>query len=137
VSQAQPLAWVSGLFGSLFIGYSGVSLPFSGKVVCTERHCQKVEKGILKAAYYFPNWTPFSGRMVSILDSWNSFDGHQLHVKFPRVIPASAELFTLVQKGNIEGVQRLFSERKASVFDVNASEGRSALHVRNLVYEPI
>lgn len=128
-SRAQPLAWVSGVFGSLFIGYSGVTLPFVGPVKCTEKSCQRTEKAIVKATYYFPNWTPFAFRMVSLYDSWNSFDGHQIHVKLPRVVPASAELFTLAQKGNIEGIQRLFSEKKASIYDINMSEGRSALHV--------
>ncbi|KAK0711869.1 ankyrin repeat-containing domain protein [Lasiosphaeris hirsuta] len=127
-SYVQPLSWVSNILGSLFTEYSGAILPFTGKASCTQRLCKRADKGIPKASYYFPNWAPFAGRMVSLLDSWNSFDGHQLHVKFPRVIPASAHLFTLAQKGNIKGVQRLFSEGKASVFDVNVNEGRSALH---------
>lgn len=108
------LAWL------FVIGYGGVSLPFIGRRVCTERLFQRSVKVIIKAAYYFPGWTPFLGRMMSVLDSRSRFDSHQLHVTFPRVIPASAELFALVQKGNIEGVQRLFLERAASGFDVNA-----------------
>lgn len=128
-SRLQPLAWVSQVFGTLFIGYSGTVLPFLGEIKCTEKFCKRSEQAVVKATYYFPDWTPFASRMISFRNTWSTLDVSELYVKFPRVVPASSDIFILAQQGNIPGVQRLFMQKKASVFDVNSSEGRSALHV--------
>ncbi|GAW20292.1 hypothetical protein ANO14919_097930 [Xylariales sp. No.14919] len=104
-------------------------MPFSTRTKCTEGACQREKKEIISANYYFPSWAPFAPRMISLMKTWNGFDRPQLHVKFPRVIPPASELFVLAQKGNIPGVQRLFSDKKASPYDISAGEGRSALHV--------
>jgi hypothetical protein len=129
MSKVQPLSWASQLVGSLFVGYSGISLPFMHKVECTEKVCQRTEERLVKVTYYFPSWMPYVSRAISFMDSWNGLDGHQVFVNFPRIIPAAAELFVLAQKGNIEGVKGLIEDRKASIYDVSDSEGRSALHV--------
>lgn len=129
VSRVQPLTWASVIVGSLFIGYNGVTFPFLKKVECSERKCERKEKGLVKVKYFFPTWIPFASRMVSLLHSWSKLDGSHIQVKFPRVVPASSEIFILAQKGHVEGIRRLFQEGKASVYDISDSEGRSALHV--------
>lgn len=129
MSKVQPLSWASQLIGSFFLGYSGITLPFMSKIECTEKACQRTEKRLLKVTYYFPSWIPYVSRVVSIMNSWNGLDGHQILFNFPRIIPAAAELFVFAQKGHIEGVKRLIEDRKASINDVSDSEGRSALHV--------
>ncbi|OBT74411.1 hypothetical protein VF21_06835 [Pseudogymnoascus sp. 05NY08] len=46
----------------------------------------------------------------------------------PRVVSATAPIFSYAQHNNIEGIRRLFKEGLASPFDVSYEEGRSALH---------
>ncbi|KAI0416285.1 hypothetical protein F5X98DRAFT_375855 [Xylaria grammica] len=111
-------------------------MPFSTRTKCTEGACQRQKKEIISANYYFPSWAPFAPRMISLMKTWNGFDRPQLHVKFPRVIPPASELFVLAQKGNIPGVQRLFSDKKASPYDISAGEGRSALHFALTANQP-
>ena len=103
------------------------------EVECTEKGCERREERLVKVTYYFPSWIPYVSRVVSFMDSWNGLDGHQVFVNFPRIIPADAELFVLAQRGHIEGVRRLFEDKKASIYDVSDSEGRSALHVSEVL----
>jgi hypothetical protein len=35
----------------------------------------------------------------------------------------------MAQKGNIRGLQEIFDQRQASIYDVSEGEGRTALHV--------
>ena len=128
-SNVRPFNWISNVAGTLLIGYSGISNLFMPKVECTEKACQRQERGQLKVTYYFPSWFTAASRAISYMDSWNSLDGHQVFWKFPRVVPANADLFVFAQKGNIKGVQRLIEAREASIYDVSDMEGRSALHV--------
>ena len=67
--------------------------------------------------------------MLHFIDQWTPLDGHDITIKLPRVVPPSAEIFILAQKGHIDGIKQLIRQGKASVFDISASEGRSALHV--------
>jgi hypothetical protein len=128
VSKLQYPLWITGIIGSLFIGYSGIPLLNYRK--CNEKSCKKEEGSMLKIAYYFPTWCLL--RKLSFMDRWNSLDGHQVSLHFPRVVPDSSEIFILAQKGNVKGLQELFSQHIASIYDVSAGEGRSALHVSNI-----
>jgi hypothetical protein len=124
VSKLQYPPWITSVIGSLFVGYSGI--PLLNERACNEKSCKK-GGSLLKVTYYFPTWSLF--RMISFMGRWNSLDGHNFTLHTPRVVPSSSEIFVLAQKGNIEGLQELFSQRKASIYDVSAREGRSALHV--------
>ena len=130
MSKVQPLSWASQLVGSLFVEYSGISLPFMRKVKCTKKACQRTEERLVKVTYYyFPFWVPYVSRIVSFMDSWNGLDGHQVFVNFPRIVLSAAELFVFAQKGHIEGAKRLIEDKKASIYDVSDSDGRPTLHV--------
>ena len=134
VSKLQYPRWIAPLIGSLFIGYAGV--PYLSNVRCNESMCTKREDALVKATYFFPAWIPYFSRMVSFVGRWNVLDGHDVSLRMPRVVPSSSEIFMLAQKGNVQGIKRLFSLQKASVHDVSVVEGRSAMHVshRTLVY---
>ena len=45
----------------------------------------------MKVTYIFP--TRFMARMVTIIDRWNSIDGHHIVLKAPRVVSSSSEVF--------------------------------------------
>lgn len=82
-SRLQPLAWVSQVFGTLFIGYSGTVLPFLGDIKCTEKFCKRSEQAVVKATYYFPDSTPFASRMITFRNTWSTSDVSELYMKFP------------------------------------------------------
>jgi hypothetical protein len=117
--------WLRIVLGSLFVGYAGV--PGLHNVSCDDEACQQAGHGCFKVAYHFPAW--FLTRMITIQDRWSPLGGHIVSMRTPRVVSPKAEIFIYAQQGNIEGLQLLFKERKASPFDVSSSEGRSALHV--------
>ena len=129
VRRLHPLQWASGFIGSLFIGYSGISLPFASKATCNEKACRRNEKCLIKVTWYFPSWFPMASRMISIIDKWTPLDGHDISIRLPRIVSSSAEIFIMAQKGNIDGIKQLITNKKASIHDVSATEGRSALHV--------
>ncbi|PVH85376.1 ankyrin [Cadophora sp. DSE1049] len=111
LSVARFPSWMEALIGSLSVGYSGI--PQEGEV-------------LVKATYFFPTW--FLSRMITVIDRWNSIDGHDIVLKAPRVVSSSADIFVMAQEGNIRGLQEIFSQRRASIYDVSEGEGRSALH---------
>ena len=125
-SSFRTPGWMRSSIGSLSVGYSGTKLV--GRVSCTEKTCLQRVHSSVKITYQFPQW--LLGRSVSFTDMWHPLNGHNINLKTPRVISARSEVFVFAQQGNIEGIQRLFQDQKASPFDVSDSEGRSALHVR-------
>lgn len=128
VTRRQPLSWVSNVFGDLLIGYSGISMPMMSRVPCSESGCQRRETGRITATYYVPSWALISTRVVSFFSSWNGL-GNDTQLRYPNIIDASADIFVFAQKGNIQGIQQLFAQKLASINDISATEGRSALHV--------
>ena len=129
VRRLETAPWASVLVGSLFIGYSGLPLPFTPKIECNQSDCQRNPKSLIKVAWYFPSWWPLAGNVLHFIDQWTPLDGHDITIKLPRVVSPSADIFILAQKGHIDGIKQLIRQGKASVFDISASEGRSALHV--------
>ena len=129
VRRLETAPWASSLVGSLFIGYSGLPLPFTPKIECNQSDCQRNPRSLIKVAWYFPSWWPLAGNVLHFIDQWTPLDGHDITIKLPRVVPPSADIFILAQKGHVDGIRQLIRQGKASVFDISASEGRSALHV--------
>lgn len=128
VTRWQPLSWVSNVFGDLLVGYSGISMPMMSRVPCSESGCQRRETGRFTATYYLPSWAVISTRVVSLFATWNDV-GSDMRFRFPNIIDASADIFVFAQKGNIQGIQHLFSQKLATINDISSIEGCSALHV--------
>lgn len=70
--------------------------------------------------------------MIAISATFDSIRGPQLHVRLPRVVECHSPLWQYAQRGDIGSMQKLFSSREASPFDVNP-RGESALHVSDFV----
>jgi len=67
--------------------------------------------------------------MVFFMSDSNNCDRGDPMIRIPKIVSSDSEIFVLAQKGNIAGMQRYFAEGKGSIFDVNDTEGRSAIHV--------
>jgi hypothetical protein len=60
-----------------------------------------------------------------------SFQGLDCRLKTYRAVPNDSPIFELCGKGDVDGVRRLFDERRASPWDTD-SEGHTPLHVKLL-----
>lgn len=118
-------SWFAGAVGSLLIRYSMRSRQPCHD--CRQKMCQGRMRNILRANYYFPTW--LLHRMICFYFSYSPMDGQNVALRTPRMIAASSEVFSILQSGNISGVQNLFDHDLASSFDISFREGRSLLHV--------
>jgi hypothetical protein len=126
VSRYRNNPYLAMVVGSLFVGYSGI--PFENRPPCDEKLCVRETGGLVKMTYYFPSWVPIK-RMIALFDRWQNPGIHHIDIQIPRIVPSSAEVFVLAQRGNVHGIHALFQAGRASVYDVSAGEGRSILHV--------
>lgn len=109
--------------GALFIGYSGLPII---NAACNERNCRNRARTLVQLDYHFPTW--FLARKLSISMSTSLVLGIEGTLSMPRMVSWSSPLWRMARMGRIDVIQMMFSEGKASPFDVNAY-GQSALHV--------
>lgn len=122
--------WLQQVVGFLLIGYSGI--PYSQP--CNERNCRREDKSLLTVTYYFPWWF-WSHSLISFMNKWDPVEGNVLGVRTPRIVHNAAPVFQMTTRGNIEGLQDLFSQGLASPFDVQLGTGLSVLHVSSSLPE--
>lgn len=115
-------AFLSGLIGSLLVGYIG--LPFPPRP-CNERTCQGHQHGSAQLTYLFPRW--LVPRLISVTYSQKA--GIGVVLKAPRIISDDALVLRYAAIGDIENMKLLFSKGLASPHDVGASYGMTPLHV--------
>jgi hypothetical protein len=70
--------------------------------------------------------------MFQFAISVSETQGPDVALKMPRVVPDNAEVFACAVKGDLDGLQLLFSQGLASPFDVGVGTGRTPLHVRGI-----
>lgn len=123
--------WLGTAIGRVLIHYSSGTAPKC--LNCSSKSCRGSSRNTIRSMYYFPGW--IMRRMISIQMSWNQvYRLDTFTLTAPRVISTNSSVFLFAQHGNIEGMQRLFSEHLASPFDISLEEGRSPLHVREWPY---
>ena len=110
--------------GSMFIGLSGFPVR---RQRCSEKRCRKQSIPTLKVAYHFPLW--LLARVVHFSLSLTYMDGPRVSLHVPRVVESNAKVFSLAVQGDLPNMKNLFRDGLASPYDVNASNGRTALHV--------
>jgi hypothetical protein len=118
------------LLGSLFVGYSGFPIQRRG---CNERACRQQSIPTIKVSYYFPRW--LLTRVIQFVVSLSYMEGPKATLSVPRVIPDNAPVLSFAVQGNFKGIQTLFSQGVASLWDVGLSNGRTALHVSSNVFK--
>jgi hypothetical protein len=116
----------SRIFGLLLYNYSGTFLP--GSRPCNNPRCQSRGHGASQFTYLFPRW--MISRAISIMSNYGDLSGigASWTVRLPRVIPFGARIWTLVESGDLKGVQEEFAKNHASPFDVE-EHGWTLLHV--------
>jgi hypothetical protein len=85
----------------------------------------------LKARLRIPKWLFGVSRAIDIYET-SAIMGWNYSIQVYNVLPNSAPIFEMVSKGNIEGVQNLFSTGQASPF-VRDTNGLSLLDVRDFL----
>ena len=71
------------------------------------------------------------------MDKWQTPELHQINLQLPRVVPTTADIFVLAQKGHVQGMQLMFDTGKASIYDVSSGEGQSVLHVCTSCFDKV
>ncbi|KAL8671882.1 MAG: hypothetical protein Q9168_003635 [Polycauliona sp. 1 TL-2023] len=96
----------------------------SNKPACNEIECRGSNKSSWKLTYHLPRY--LMNRYLDCTVHHNPLDGPNLSWRMPRVVEWQHKLFRYTNMGDVRAIQRLFSEGKASPYDVNP-RGSNAL----------
>ncbi|KAH0848818.1 hypothetical protein AYO21_08262 [Fonsecaea monophora] len=110
-----------GVFGSLFLGYSGLPL---GRQKCSKASCTRNTTFSVKATYHFPSW--YFSRAVS-LGIVNTLSKVSIHISLRTVVQRS-ELFIFAAQGNVLAARDILSKKLAHPDEVHTNFGNTALH---------
>jgi hypothetical protein len=116
-------------FGALSLGFS--ALPW--RPTCNERSCQPRPSYSMRLSYRFPPWA--MDRIICALMTSTPLTGPVMSLTTLRVIPDTEPVFLFAEKGNMSGIQSLFSKGLASIYDVD-SAGQSLLDVKRTLPFP-
>ena len=113
--QCQTPRSLSDLIGSLFVGHTGIPWLSSS---CDNRSCAHLYRNFsMRLQWFLPSW--IGSRMVTAIISASTRDGPAFNLRIPAVRPKSDPIFSLVMRGDIEGIQSEFCKGSASPFDVD------------------
>ncbi|KAL8695208.1 MAG: hypothetical protein Q9218_000246 [Villophora microphyllina] len=84
---------------------------------CNEKACRRWPMSTTTVTYYLPRF--LMSRYIRFVVQHNPLDGPNLSLRLPRVMDWQHELWKHANVGDVQAVQSLFSEGKASPFDVN------------------
>ena len=115
--------WLRAAIGGLFVGYTGIPI-FTPS--CSEKTCHQRSVSSIEVTYHFPNW--FLSRVLSLNLRISTLAGPELIIRMPRMVNWTTPLWQKSQIGDLQAVQLLFGDGRASPYDVNAY-GQSSLHV--------
>ncbi|KAL8852240.1 MAG: hypothetical protein Q9221_002842 [Calogaya cf. arnoldii] len=111
--------WVLRTFlGQLFIE------SVSNGPSCNENGCRRSNKSSWRMTYHLPHY--LMNRYLDFTVHHSPLDGPNLSVRMPRVVEWHHKLFRYANMGDVKAIQKLFSEGKASPYDVNP-RGSNAL----------
>ena len=112
------------LFGRLFFGYTG--LPYINPP-CDSKSCNRKSCSMISIVYLFPLW--LLARAFTVIARLSISNGPEITIRFPRIIPNSSKIFNLAGQGKINEIYSLFQQGLASPFDIDGSNGFTALLV--------
>ena len=117
--QSFRSPWLISCFiGEFRIQYDGA------RPQCNERKCVRSSSVSYHLTYRFPRY--LLDRYLLTTAHFHPTDGPRFSLRMPRVMPWSHMLWYYANTQQTEGIQNLFSEGKASPFDLNL-QGASAL----------
>jgi hypothetical protein len=111
---------LSSAFGNFYVRCTGKQSS------CNETTCKRRSKSTTAIAYRFPGWLTSSAIHFTLVSSALST---QSKLTSLRVVPNSSAIFGAVSAGDLSGVQKLFQEGRASIYDVD-ERNWTLLHVR-------
>jgi hypothetical protein len=115
------------LMGKLFVGYTG--LPLFNKP-CNFQSCKSRRTPTFNVEYWFPWW--FVALNVNMQLRYLPRVGPQFQLTTSRRVPDISPSITCVLKGDMTGLQHLFSQGLASAGDISDSRGFSLMRVRTM-----
>ena len=110
------------IFGSEFVGYSGLPVSFK----CNEQSCRRQAHSSVILTYSFPLW--FLSRAMLLNFNYHSIAGFNVNLKVSRTIPDTHHVWYWIKEGNTRRVQNLFTERTFYPWD-SSNDGNSILLV--------
>ena len=114
------------LFGSLFVGYTGLPLSVTK---CNLKTCSNHVSRDIRASYSFPTWFVKKTFDFAVRCSFTNGPCFGLSVR-NRVSPgARLNMLSLAVQGNIHGMIRLIETRMGSLNDIEISHGHSSFWV--------
>jgi flavodoxin len=120
-----PNSW-SMLLGSLLIAVSRQNMR-EQLGICNEISCQASPRLALKMYYRFPSWLLY--RLITLTIMMSPLDGPELLLRTQRIINPEALIFRYSRQGKTEEIKQLLASGQASVLDISADDGVSALVV--------
>ena len=112
------------ILGGVFVGYSGY--PFYNITQrYTEIGCLAQRKFFTSVHYQFPGWFLEKAVTISVISMCDTI---RASLTIRRILPHNAEIFRLVQLGDVNSLKSLFGMGLASPND-STLDGQTALHV--------
>lgn len=113
--QLASPAMLATLVGRLSIVYGGkriLSLP------CTERKCRRSEQVSAQLTYRLPSWV-----LPLVLHTTLKSTALNTHINLNtlRILPDSAEVFSVLSRGDLDKLREMFNSNRASIHDVSKS----------------
>jgi ankyrin repeat protein len=115
-----PLA--GGALGAVLLSKSGRWLDH---LECNNQWCAKSGVPKVLAIYYAPRWLPFTALFLAASISARL----TISLSFPRLLPPDAEFFVSIRAGDCERIKELLTSGEASMADVMAPYGLTALNL--------
>ncbi len=113
--------WIlKSIFGSIFIDYSIRGL------VCNEHSCHRYNVSSLRMTFCLPRY--LIDRYITMVWKYTPQEGSAFFMRMPRIMPWTHLLWTYANRGDIIAVRRLFSESKASPYDISLLGGNALIY---------
>lgn len=110
---ASTPAVLGRFFGRLSIDILGNTLF---QIPCNERQCRPRRDISAHMTYQLPGW--MLDRMVRISIRSTALNTH-INLNTMRILPDSAEIFSVVSRGDLGRLQSMFATQQASIYDVS------------------
>jgi ankyrin repeat protein len=103
------------LLGHLSVNYAGQAFV---KVPCNEKKCRRRKDSAAKMTYRFPPWV--LARVIHMAVS-SSVLNTKVNLNTMRVLPDTAEVFSVISNGDLNRLRNMFKSGEASIYDISRS----------------
>ena len=125
VNTLRTPSLFNGVFGALFLGYSGYPFDISPK--CSNISCGAQSHFRARAIYFFPFW--FLHKIIDITFEKSLLQGPCISLIVRGTHPTNADIERFTMLDDDEGIRRLFVSRSAHPNDLEYRRGTSPLNV--------